>query len=1531
MQLIVIVVMNGCGANTTVNNNGNYFCTYHGQVLRFGDYGIFMLVKGPVTIDGSKDNVSNGLAYILQNKRETGTHTGEQGSLLKGDVQEALWHYIYEYYDKFDKSYKDYFEKGNNENINNTYFNTADNIAKNGSNEIYKATIQGYEKGSDQKLIKVTNREKDNIQKVVLEFYKNDFNSKGISGIELNILKDKCDNVQDIEGSLKMTSAGENGFFGKIAVTPKKNNGEFKIIIKEGENSEYKNLTDEITLTVGYDKTAHGDKIPPDSITIDNKYKDYFTIKDEDNIIIKNKPKLNLIINKTNSLTELAIPDVKFKVELTNVADIDGYAIATDGATQNAPNIVYVTTDSKGLIKLNGIVPNKLGTDITATITELEVPEADGYYYKKLDTPIIVTISTGNGVYKVTSNNAKISDRTITVGIENQPLIKLSGNVWQDAQIGEKNVSVPNGKKDNGEKGIDGVLVQLYSLKDNKVVGDPQYTKNGGQYEFKDIEKTNEGYKILFSYDGINYKETKTWNDDLGKEKNPNYGKDSKASEVKRTDFNNRFKTISSGQSNDGTPLAYDYKDNKSTLRANNDGTNPASKDKDFRMQAQTVTYKSTDKNINCGLVEKELDLGTVMTVDSTTLKINDRTTKYDYRKSLEENLEALGFNSEYLNKNGMDTKCVDALQGQMRKPEEDVTTYLETSDYYYRIEDYKGSNDEIKNEDATDIYNSADKLKELRVFVTYKVDLINQTINSGVTINELAYYYDKNYTLVGIGRSVDLNGEAINDTSLAREPISDAFGKSAIKVSNIKAKSSDKSVIQSLYFTFEVKKTEDEKRTLPEAITNQDGLNCTNIVEIISYSTNNSLIDRDSEPGNVVGQNGNIKSEDDTAVSNGLKIVLKGTERTIEGTVFEDTNKNGILDNNDTKIDNVIVQLIEIRSKASGGLGEYIWQQTVSGSNKVTSLTNKGSIYNYENKGNNVVGDGEYRFTGFIPGNYIIRYIYGDGTTYDFDQNGNIAKYNGQDYKSTKDIKYKTESYNTVMYDENKTNEGRYEEGSSVARDNEARRLEVMAYSIMIDSGVGEALDVLDKDISKLSDTEKEILKEYYDSLKKDDPDVKYALGLLKTFTNQPDITFDNISDENKYKLIKYYVSNKTWMAAETSRINVPIDSTTTSIDSNSTTVGLTYKDNKVTFENTNFGLALRPQTKLVLEKHITGLKITPNGTGVQSIVDARADIEHIINNNDIKTEGVTTGLATIKSDRNERGFWQVATDVEELAQGAELEVEYTYVIRNDSEEDYLSTELVVNSYEKDPSAYASELLKLVNGADGVDGVRKAKKGHTNEYGEHLGNFYYTGIKGNDDKLVSSRIETLEEALNNSLTFDAETSGKDFKVTESNAKKNMYDTDRNLKKDVEITSVVQTTSATEFLTSKAGDKYENGKDVDYSKTITLRTLLSSSTGGELGASLPSYIAEVVKYSNAAGRRDMSAEPGNLSYVHSDDSNMTMANSNEPDEFWGETIIITKPTGEDKLTPIQIAIITIASVATLGVGIVLIKKFVLKK
>ena len=452
------------------------------------------------------------------------------------------------------------------------------------------------------------------------------------------------------------------------------------------------------------------------------------------------------------------------------------------------------------------------------------------------------------------------------------------------------------------------------------------------------------------------------------------------------------------------------------------------------------------------------------------------------------------------------------------------------------------------------------------------------------------------------------------------------------------------------------------------------------------------------------------------TLNTKGINISVKEDKiRTITGTVFDDTykkdgednnayDKDGILNNENTPVNDVIVQLIEIvevkEGKVKGkdvsgiiedGAYEYIWQQTKTGSGEVEYTPLDGTTPEEKPKYNVTAEDGKYCFNQYIiPGNYIIRFIYGDGKTYDITADeykysaDNVKTYNGQDYKSTIDEYYNAPWYNTAGYsaDEN----GNY---PSVARDNEARRLEVMAYSSTINKDIGKALD------------EKTTL-------------------------------------------------DKTLMCAETSKINVMVDKDTekgVGKAENTTFNGNNDKES-VVFDNVNFGLALRPETNLVLEKHITGLKITPSGTGVQPIVDARADISEIIKGSTkgtvdggtVETSGVTQGLATIKSTRANRGFWQVATDIEELAQGAQLEVEYTYVIRNDGEEDYLNTN-VLSEYRynvgKDENNNGKDDYQEY--LEGASGERKTStKGKTHTYGTYLGQWYYTKNKAENDEKVS-------------------------------------------------------------------------------------------------------------------------------------------------------------------------------------------------
>ena len=439
-----------------------------------------------------------------------------------------------------------------------------------------------------------------------------------------------------------------------------------------------------------------------------------------------------------------------------------------------------------------------------------------------------------------------------------------------------------------------------------------------------------------------------------------------------------------------------------------------------------------------------------------------------------------------------------------------------------------------------------------------------------------------------------------------------------------------------------------------------------------------------------------------------------------------------------------------------------------------------------------------------------------------------------------------------------------------SKAVDNEARRLKVMSYAVDVDGTKGAELAKLDGD----TNTE----------------------GLKDVLAN-------------------------TWMCAETLKIKMPVDADTQANTSDNTTVANGSNPNieNTQFANVNFGLMERPKTKLVLEKHITGLTVKPVASGVNLIANATADINKILDQGEgdqIQLEGQRDGLSATKSGRTNRGLWYLQTDTTELAQGADAYITYTYVIRNEGDIDYLNKDLI-SYYE---AVKAEEYAQKLSNLEGeVKDAKKQVKETPYKNGTYISNFYYTGEKGENDKEVLASVEKLQEALNPKVKFVDSTT--DFSKTDrnSNIKYAYYDTNGNMQEnDSSINEIITSTTGT-------GKMELNGRDT--SKKLVVSVGLSASEI-ENGGVYDSYIAQVTHYTNAAGRRDQST-PANLSYVHSEDTGITLDKYNEEDEFWAETFRITKPTGEDKITPVQLAIITISAVAVLGVGIILIKKFVI--
>ena len=1162
------------------------------------------------------------------------------------------------------------------------------------------------------------------------------------------------------------------------------------------------------------------------------------------------------LIKKDSQDGEKELSDAEFKLTFKNIKYYYINGTKYTDATKDGVKI------SDGIEK---ILPDDINQPMTITLVETKAPVG----YKRIEGTITLNIKYEDNEQRYSieaTSTGKISedkefnasdDRRIENGkkayvtMKDIPIINIGGIVWEDTQTGNKQISGPDGKLNNGETGISGIGVEIYNEKDERVYQDiygdelvdttagngqefsyklnngnsDTISLNAGEYIFPNLEKGE--YYVKFLYDGINYETTKISNN-IYESTSPE--KESKVTEEGRDAFNARFKTISPGQSNDGTKLGYDYNEAEKTskLQVGIKGENPANGNEfDFQMKAKSENYlRSGDadwikvwteegkinrehyvQDVNCGLIKKYFDLALGTDVKSARVTINGKEATYDYAKIMKGGLENLDLNEITQNKSSE----TDGIE---------YTLYLYNSDYNFRIEDYKtdmtpGVKDTTSDSDHSVISDPINKNEsdELQVYVTYSIVLKNQSKQSG-TVNKFVYYYDSKYTPYEITSTDRYNVEIEEVGKITFTSNSDGL---SVNESDEYRKEID--------ITFRINKDSNGYVLKGEF---------SNAGEIIEYSTpEGGLIDYDSAPGNAefgLGEQKTIAGhyEDDCDEAKGLEISIKDEVRETIGTVFEDINKDGV--NNDSKpVNDVIVQLIELKT-IKGKYYEYIWQQTHSGSNEVLTTTRYG--YDPASKYNsNATGDGVYQFKDFIPGNYIIRFIYGDGTSED------VKLYNGQDYQSTKDAHYKDENYNSANYSE----------GSSIAVDNEARRLEVMSYSTIIDNAKATAL----------ANKTQEML-------------------------------------------------DATWMCAESSNINVGVEESTK-------------------LSNMNFGLIVRPENKLLLEKHITALKITPQGTGVQPIVDAKLDIDKILDKDNVSTEdaeGVKEELKIIKSTRTERGFWQVETDIEELAQGAKVELEYTYVIKNVGDKDYLSA-YVVQEYkdnigkdvtgngEDDYAEYLKEASKT---------AKSNIKGKRNNYGKYLGVHYYTGnVDPEYDAEVPSRVNAIEDNLNNNLKLVDSVEGLDFKKTNTtNVSKIVYTVDKTGENE-SIETVIG--NIEQFKELKVGER-------DTLKTVKLETILSASSRE---ISYPTYIGEIIKYTNAAGRKDMASIPGNLGYVNSNDNEMTMENSNEPDEFWGERIMVSKPTGENKQAPVQIIVIAISSVAVIGVGIILIKKFVLKK
>lgn len=1146
-----------------------------------------------------------------------------------------------------------------------------------------------------------------------------------------------------------------------------------------------------------------------------------------------NEPKINkLELFKVDGTNQALLAGAKFKATLANVKTItiNGQEIEVTAETE-----INLETDANGKCLIDAIKLIDENEPVIITINEVQAPSSntEDYYYRTLNSPIVITVThTPNGLQveceydgeeTVTAVKNSDDNYSISITVQNIRVIDISGKVWLDGQTGIKPAVTPNGNKDDNEQLLSGIRVKLYMDGETDHIMQTQ-TDSNGEYKFEGV-LIGKAYNVVFEYDGINYESTVL-------------GGHSKAdeNETERTNFNNKFTTINYkeavGTNGEKTALEYNYSDRKSTLITTNEDGNVK---QEFKMKSSTaevsdgyMTLNKTTKDLNLGLVKRGADLALSTDVYTANVKINGQETEYSYNK--EDN-----------------SIIID------NTPTSEEVTYnlnLYASDYNYRIRNYV-SNDAFTSEDYVNSGNPEGITTgdDLEVFVTYKLNLQNQSTET-TKINEVKYTFDDKYSFIGLTDNTYTVQQAENVLTINLNGLPLADGET-----------------KTLYLIFQVIEVDNVIKTG----------DFYNSAEITSYSIDKGLIDQDSQPGNFVNDSQN---EDDNDTAGGIKIqVIEATERLISGKVFDNNNSKA-------PVDDVIVQLIELK-EVNGKVYEYIWQETVSGTDNGKRLNADGLAlepYTYSK------ADGYYEFKGFIPGDYIVRFIYGDGTTYDDHLTDHIIKYNGQDYKSMADSNYNAEWYNNSTYTE----------GASVARDNEARRLETMAYSVEVNSVKGLLLKLLGNGDNRvtadtLNLTEKEILVAIYNSCY--DPDI--------TYTNIEDVSDEDINNAIN-DLLKDVVLPNTWMCAETSKIKVAVAAETddfTDID------GITQVDGTGSYvdkiQYINLGLELRPETKIELKKYITGFKlIAANG---QELVDAYVDVNEYLNgteNISNKVQGIKDNLTILNT------VWQYEvpqTEINTKVEGAKLEFEYTLVVENTGDSDYLSDGLA-NAYNTMTIANYKTTL-ATNSAD----VKSAIKNGTYNIGTYLGANYYVG--GTGTSKVKTEVINIRDYVNNDLTFIFDMEGKVAQDTSVSPL-----THRILRDDY---SMQQTTINTILKTTESTGKMDNtDKEVMY--TITLGKDPISSTGN---LNFENYIAEVMSYTNAAGRRAMTSTPGNAEII---DHEHRAGKTHEIDEADTARIQIGTAAGEDQITNYIIIIAVAAGIALVAIGAFVIKKYIIK-
>ena len=519
-----------------------------------------------------------------------------------------------------------------------------------------------------------------------------------------------------------------------------------------------------------------------------------------------------------------------------------------------------------------------------------------------------------------------------------QTKVKLSGYVWIDTPNGKTTTrdDVYDQSVDNNGNGFNGITVYLRDKSGNEVKKTTTselrlYSEiNGGEYQFVDVDldKLQNGeYYVEFEYCGIKYQSVAA---------KLTQSNGSKAIDTAtRNVLDSKFTSVD-GNGTDSLNIngvAVNYNGVNTNTHQNSikdcSGCNVYARTNEagYNLYSGFTPTAEEIRNINLGLYEKaQADYRISQDLYNVRIAVNGFSHVYRYGTEAD---EAKNQSSEW------------NVGVQFQNNRGTYNRPIYTADAEYEAPNHKNN--------------------ELKVYLTYQIRMINESTYLG-RINNIIDYSDSGLNMITAGTSV--NDQDVISGNLkfgAKTTYNNNYSSNVVEV-NSTIKQGTENVV---YVQYEL-----NRESVLKLINNNELINST--VEINSYTTfkdNNentpvAVVDKDSVPGNA--KPGDINTyEDDTFGARSLKLQLKNA-RSIEGTVFVDastlnTNNerlgNGIFDNGETTIAGVKVSLNEIGKDDSSYDGERVSMETTTDEN------------------------GNFTFTGYIPGNYNITYTWGNKT----------------------------------------------------------------------------------------------------------------------------------------------------------------------------------------------------------------------------------------------------------------------------------------------------------------------------------------------------------------------------------------------------------------------------------------------------------------------------------------------------------------------------------------------------------------------